>query len=308
MIAPFRGANSSNYLLGSSGATTTTFSRYDFTCENQVEAPVPGENQTAEGFDWVDENTIIYTTYNPSANRKRISRAHVTAEPFSVTPDTRWNANGFATTSVSTRIRNVRVGDVYSGYAYYGDAGQNVNPNFYAINLATGEETLLGNAGTLTGTGSFGVWTVVERGGKLFVQTTDNGVQVYNMTSATALGGLPTTYSKADLDQATGYAGQYWGFDASSDGRTLILGGSPGLAWELAATAEESLVAEISRAGSDIVISWPEAATGVAVEFTTDLSVPFAPLDPQSAVVTVNGKNTVTVPASAPHAFYRLRQ
>jgi hypothetical protein len=76
----------------------------------------------------------------------------------------------------------------------------------------------------------------------------------------------------------------------------------------LEATPKEPLVAEISRAGSDVVISWPEAATGVAVEFTTDLTVPFAPLDPQPAVVTVNGKNTVTIPASAPHAFYRLRQ
>ncbi|MBI2947484.1 MAG: hypothetical protein HYY23_07550, partial [Verrucomicrobia bacterium] len=175
MVAPFRGANRSIYLFAVSGATTTTFSRYDFNGENRVDAEVPGGGQSVDSFDWVDDNTILYTTYNPSANRKRLSLARVAANPFSVAADTRWNANGFITTSASTRIRNVRVGDLHKGYAYYGDAGQNDNPNFYAINLATGGETLLGNAGPLTGSGSFGLWTVVERGGKLYVQTTDNG-------------------------------------------------------------------------------------------------------------------------------------
>ena len=122
--------------------------------------------------------------------------------------NTAWNANAFITTSVTTRIRNVRVGDVYSGFAYYGDAGHNSNPNFYAVDLATGVETLLGNAGTLTGGGSFVVWTVLERGGYLYVQTTDNGIQVYNMNSATSLGSLYTTYTKLDLDAITG--GSAW--------------------------------------------------------------------------------------------------
>src|SRR5688572_14660961 len=169
MVAPFRGANRAVYLLGASGATTTTLSRYDFNGENRVDVEVPGVAQTTEGFDWVDENTIIYTTYNPSANRRRLSLGRVEAEPFSVTPDTRWNAEGFINTSASTRIRNVRVGDVHGGYAYYGDAGKNESSSFYALNLATGAETLLGNAGILTGGGSFGLWTVLERGGYLYV-------------------------------------------------------------------------------------------------------------------------------------------
>jgi hypothetical protein len=62
MVAPFRGANNVVYMLGASGATTTTFSRYDFTGENRVDADVPGGGQASEGYDWVDENTIIYTT------------------------------------------------------------------------------------------------------------------------------------------------------------------------------------------------------------------------------------------------------
>lgn len=234
MIAPFRGANRTRYILGGSSAATTVFSRYDFDGQNRMEAPVP-DGQSTETFDWVDENTIIYCIYNPSANRKRLGLAKVDAEPFAVTPDTRWNAEGYITTSATGRIRNVRVGDVYSGYAYYGDGGQNTNPKFFAINLATGVETELGNAGTLTGSGSFGIWTVVERGGYLYVQTTDNGIQVYEMTSATSIGALHTTYTKEQLTTLTGYSAQFWGFDVTTEGNMIV--GGTGLVCELAGPA-----------------------------------------------------------------------
>ena len=271
--------------------------------------PVPGDNQTSEGFDWTDENTIIYTTYNPSSGRKNLSLARVTAEPFSVAPDTRWNANGFITTSASTRIRNVRVGDRYSTYAYFGDAGQNTNPNFYAVNLATGQETPLGNAGPLTGSGSFGLWTVVERGGKLYVHTTDNGVQVFNMNSATSLGSLITTYSKAELDEATGYSGQYWGFDVSPDGRTFILGGSPGRAWELTLVSGESFPVGITRVASNVVLSWPLTITNAVVESATSLSLAqFTPLNPQPVIVPTADQNTATIPIAGTSAFFRIRK
>lgn len=233
-IAPFRGANRTRYILGASSAATTVFSRYDFDFQNRIEAPVP-EDQNTETFDWVDENTIIYCIYNPSGNRKRLALATVNAEPFTVTPDTRWNEQGYITTSITGRIRNVRVGDVYSGYAYYGDGGQNENPKFFAINLATGAETELGNAGTLTGTGSFGLWTVVERGGYLYVQTTDNGIRVYEMTSATTLGALVTTYTQEQLSALTGYNGQFWGFDVTAEGNMIVSG--TGLICELAGPA-----------------------------------------------------------------------
>jgi hypothetical protein len=110
MVAPFRGTNSTTYLLAASGATTTTFSRYDFNGQNRVDVDVPGGGQAADSFDWVDADTIIYTTYEPSANRTRLALAKVVAEPFAVTADTRWNADGYITTSVTTRIRNARVG------------------------------------------------------------------------------------------------------------------------------------------------------------------------------------------------------
>jgi hypothetical protein len=234
MVAPFRGPNRSAYLLGSSSGAgpTTTLSRYDFDGHNRVDIAAP-DGQTVEGFDWVNDTTIIFTCYSGADNQKRLYLADVTANPFAVSKNTRWNTNGYALTSVSTRIRNVRVGDKYSGFAYYGDASQNSSPRFYALNLTNGVSSLLGNAGTLTGSGSFGLWTVVERGGYLYVQTTDNGIQVYNMVDAVTLGSLYTTYAKDKLDALTGGSTQYYGLDVTPDGATLLLGGLEGKVAEL---------------------------------------------------------------------------
>jgi len=305
MVAPFRGAWRSTYMLGSSdgAAPTATFSRYDFDGNNRVDVNTP-DLQTAEGFDWVDNDTIIYTVYNPSSSRKRLYLVDVVAEPFSLTNNTTWNANGYITTSVGTRIRNVRVGDVYSGHAYYGDGNQNTDPKFYAVNLTTGAETLLGNAGTLTGTGSFGVWTVLERGGYLYVQTTDNGIQVYSMTSATTLGPLYATYDKATLEAVTGYTGQHHGLDVTPDGKQLLLATTAGLVFEL---GPPSL--SIARSGTDVVLSWPKSVTAVVVQASPSLSPPnFADLDPQPGVVVSEKMNTAQIPIGEGNTFFRLRK
>ena len=245
MVAPFRGANKTNYILGSSSAAgpATKFTRYNYDGTSPLSIDTP-DLQLADSFDWVDDNTIIYADYT-SGNRKRLYLATVVAEPFSVTVKPTWNANGYIDTSVSTRIRNIRVGEVYSGYAYYGDAGQNTNPNFYAVNLTTGAETLLGNLDTLTGSGSFGLWTVVERGGYLYVQTTDNGIFVYSMTSATTIGPIYTTYTKPQLDAVTGGSAQYFGLDLTSGGKKLLLGGLAGQVFELGAAGVPLLADEL---------------------------------------------------------------
>ena len=304
MVAPFRDANRTRYMMGSgSGAAlTTTFSRYDFDGNNRVDAVNPA-GLTAEGFDWVDDNTIIHTVYT-SGNRKRLYLADVVAEPFSMSANTAWNASGFNTTTVTTRIRNVRVGDLYSGFAYYGDAGQNNNPNFYAINLVTGVEILLGNAGTLTGTGSFGVWTVLERGGYLYVQTTDDGIQVYNMNSATSLGSLYSTYTKTGLDTITGSSGQYFGLDVTPDGSKLLLGGVGGLIFELGPP-----VLGVSQAATDVVVSWPASVNAVVLQHSLTLSPPsFTDLNPQPGVSSDGILNTATVPIANTTEFFRLRK
>ena len=235
MVAPFRGTNRSTYMLASSSAAvgTITFTRYGWDGNNPVSIDSPPA-LTVDAFDWVDDDTIIYAIYT-SGSRSKLYLADVVAEPFSVINNTTWNSSGYITTSVSTRIRNVRRGGVYSGYAYYGDAGQATDPKFYALNLATGAETLLGNlTGTLTGaTTSFGLWTVVERDGYLYVQTSDNGIYVYSMTGATTLGSLYTTYTKEQLDALTGGSPQYYGFDVTADGKRLLLGGQGGNVTEL---------------------------------------------------------------------------
>ncbi len=124
----------------------------------------------------------------------------------------------------------MRVGKTFTGYAYYGDAGVNDNPKFYAMDRVTGVSTELGGAGQLTGSGSYGLWTVVEAGGYLYVHTTDNGIQVYKMVDATTLGPLVYTYSKSLIDSLfPGQASsQYWGFDVSADGMRMVLSGSSG--------------------------------------------------------------------------------
>ena len=304
MVAPFRGLNSSTYMIGSgSGATlSTTFTRYDFDGNNPVSVPNPA-GLTAEGFDWVNSAAIIHTVYT-SGSRKRLHLATVVAQPFSMSANTAWNANGFINTSVTTRIRNVRVGNVYSGFAYYGDNGQNSNPNFYAVNLATGAETLLGNAGSLSGTGSFGVWTVLERGGYLYVQTTDNGIQVYAMNSATSLGALYTTYTKTDLDTITGGSAQYFGLDVTPDGSKLLLSGLGGLIYELGPPT-----LNIAPSGTDVIVSWPSTVNAVVVQNSlTLLPSSFTDMSPQPPIV-VNGlMNEATIPASNPAEFFRLRK
>jgi hypothetical protein len=306
MVAPFRGAYASTYMLGSSmglAPGTTTLSRYDFDGSNRVDANTP-DNQAAEGFDWVDEDTVIFAVYNPSGSRKRLYLADVVAHPFSVARNTTWNGDGYITTSVGTRIRNVRVGDVYHDYAYYGDGNQNTSPSFYALHLPTGTETWLGNAGLLTGSGSFGVWTVLERGGYLYVQTTDNGIQVYEMIDATTIGSLYTTYAKADLDAITGYTGQCYGLDVTPNGAQMLLGAAGGLVFELG-----SPVLSIARSGTDVILSWPATVNAVAIQATLGFSpASFADLDPQPAVQ-VSGKfNTATLSAAEGHSFFRLRK
>ncbi|HWQ90439.1 MAG TPA: hypothetical protein VN673_02120 [Clostridia bacterium] len=306
MVAPFRGANKTKYLIGSgSGATQNDLmSRYDFDGQNKVDFPFPGA-LTVEGFDWADDDTIICTAYD-SGNRNKLILVDVVADPFSLALNTSW-ANGYVTTSVTTRIRNVRRGDVYSGYAYYGDAGQVDNPNFYAVNLATGQETLLGNAGPLTASGgSFGLWTVVERGGYLFVQTTDDGIQIFQMTSATQLGPWHATYNRSELDMMSGTIApdKYYGFDVTPDGKRFLLGNGAGITAEIGAP-----LLNVTTLGSEAVLAWPASVVNVTVESAASLAPASFTDMPVPPAVYQDGKfNKANVTMTPEAAFFRLRR
>ena len=306
MVAPFRGANRLTYMMGSShiiGCEVPTFTRYDWNGFNPTTGYTP-DGLVAEGWDWVDNDTVIYTVY-ASGYRNRLCLADVVTEPFSIAFNTTWNANGYIETSVTTRIRNVRVGDVYRGYAYYGDAGQNNNPKFYAVNLATGAETELSSLPTLTGSGSFGLWSVVERDGYLYVQTTDNGVFVYKMTDATTLGPLYTTYTKAQLDAVTGGSTQYFGWDASSDGTRLLIGGLQGNVYEL----QGRPTLTVTRSGTTVQLSWPAAAAAQVLQSATSLSPgAFSDMTPQPPLVQDGELMKASVPVGNSSTFFRLRK
>ncbi len=303
MVAPFRGSLKTTYLLGSSSAIVggALMTRYNFDGTMPVITDAPGM-VTMDAFDWADDDTIIFTIYT-SGYRNRLYLADVNPEPFFLNLNTTWNPNGYVTTSVTGRLRNVRRGDVFSGYAYYGDGGQNNDPKFYALNLANGQETLLGGAGQLTGSGSFGIWTVLERGGYLYVQTTDNGVQVYEMKDATTLGALYTTHTKAQLDALTGGSIQYWGLDVGPRGELLLSGGN-GQTTEL----EGRPAVAISRAGGNVVLSWPAGVSAMTVQSATDLAAGFTDLDPQPAVEASGELKTVTIPLApgAEQTYFRL--
>jgi hypothetical protein len=123
------------------------------------------------------------------------------------------------------------------------------------------------------------------------------------------LGSLEKSYTKQDLDDATGYTGQYWGFDVTQDGKTFVLGGAQGKAWELAVTAQDELRVSISRSGNNVILSWPGSISGVVIESTPTLSpVSFAEIVPQPVVTMDQGQNTATIPIGTGSMFFRLKK
>ncbi|MGN6384969.1 MAG: hypothetical protein ACTHMT_01895, partial [Verrucomicrobiota bacterium] len=110
-------------------------------------------------------------------------------------------------------------------------------------------------------------------------------------------------------DEATGYTGQYWGFDVTSDGKTFVLGGAPGTAWELTVTAQEPLSVSISRSGNDVVLAWPAAIDGATVE-AADALAPggFSEMNPQPTVEGNEGQNNATIPPQGKMRFVRLKK
>ncbi len=227
VLMPFRGDNSESYILVGGGNANNYFRRYSFDLTDPVAVESPFGTTMSDGWDWVNDGTIIFPGYD-SGTRSTLYLMDVAADPFAVSANTRWNSDGYVGTSAD-RIRNVRVGKTYTNYAYYGESNNNADPGLYALDLATGTETKLGELGGLTGTGSHGVFTVLEAGGFLFVQTTNEGIFVYNMEDATTLGtslsGDPLVpyYSKALLNTVTGVTGSNYSFDVSPDLTKMLL-------------------------------------------------------------------------------------
>ena len=208
------------HVLLAGGASNDYFSRINPNLDLDTRVFATSLAVTPSSFDWVDDNTIIHNSYK-SGLRTNLYLTDVAAEPFQVAANTRWNANGYVTTAATTRIRNVRVGDVYSGYAYYGDSGAST-AGFWAIDLATGVSYPLGTL-SVTGDGSWGLWTVKEVDGFLYVHTTHDGIYVYSMTNATTLDALCARHTKETLNALAEDTNPNWGFDVVDGGSRMLL-------------------------------------------------------------------------------------
>ncbi len=223
-------SQTSDYVLLSGGADNDYFSRIDPNLNLDTRILATNLNVRPSSYDWVDDDTIIHNSYK-SGLRTNLYLTDINPDPFQVTTNTSWNANGYVTTGATTRIRNIRVGDNYSGYAYYGDAGINT-AGFYVIDLATGVSTQLGTL-EVTGDGSWGLWTVKEADGFLYIHTTHDGIYIYNMTDATTLGTLHTRYTKDKLDTLAEDTNPNWGFDVVDGGSRMLLSAGRGRVIEI---------------------------------------------------------------------------
>ncbi|MEN6425581.1 MAG: hypothetical protein ABFE13_09480 [Phycisphaerales bacterium] len=221
---------SADYVLLAGGASNDYLSRIDPNLNVDTRVFATDLAVMPSSYDWVDDNTIIHNSYK-SGLRANLYLTDIHPAPFQVAANTSWNANGYVTTGATTRIRNVRVGDIYRGYAYYGDSGV-TNAGFWAIDLATGVSTQLGTI-EATGDGSWGLWTVKEVDGFLYVHTTHDGVYVYRMTGATTLGTLHARYTKDKLDALAEDTNPNWGFDVVDGGARMLLSAGLGRVIEI---------------------------------------------------------------------------
>jgi hypothetical protein len=268
MVGGFLGAESSTYLMATGGAYVpkNLLTRFDFADgANPVSVTCP-VGEAVSSYAWTGTpNRMVYNLYKPTTSE--IILADVTPNPFTVTAVTTgpWDgsrsmpefggAGPGAIPTSSNYIRAVTVGSTYNNYAFYGDGGTGSGGvagatfKFWNINLDTGLETELGTFGPLQtvppgGTYYNMIWTVVERGGYLYVQTTrgdadGNVVKIYHMTSPTTLeleGGAPkviAAYTWSQLAAITGEPTYYLGFDVSPDGSRMLISGTLGKAFEL---------------------------------------------------------------------------
>jgi len=219
-----------DYVLFSGGADNDYFSRIDPNLNLDTRVFAMNLDFRPSSFDWVDDDTIVHNSYK-SGLRSNLYLTDINPDPFQVTANTSWNTNGYVTTGATTRIRNVRVGDIYNGYAYYGDSGINT-AGFWVIDLATGVSMQLGTI-NVTGDGSWGLWTVKEVDRFLYVHTTHDGIYIYNMTDATTLGTLHTRYTKDELDALAEDTNPNWGFDVVDDGARMLLSAGLGRVIEI---------------------------------------------------------------------------
>lgn len=303
MWSAMDGGSSTDWVLLAGGANEEFFSRLPYNAENTDARVFAGAaNREPNSFDWVDNDTIIYSSYE---TRSTLYLADVTADPFTVTTNTTWNVDGAVTTAAG-RIRNVRVGDVYNTHAYYAEAAVDSNATVWSLDLATGESTSVGAIEQVSGDGSWGLWTIKEVDGYLYVHTSHDGVYVYEMEDATTLGPLFTQYTKETLDglmsAAGGTVSPNWGFDVVNNGSLMLLGGN-GMVIEIG--ADSGGLGDVNLDGVvngldvdpfvDVLLNGPYQ---VEADMNADGDVNGLDVDPFVAAVVGGGLTVVPEPAT----------
>jgi hypothetical protein len=303
MWSAMDGGSSTDWVLLAGGADEKLFSRLPYNAENTDDRVFAGAaNREPNSFDWVDNDTVIYSSYE---TRSTLYLADVTADPFTVTTNTTWNADGAVTTAAG-RIRNVRVGDVYDTHAYYAEAAVDSNATVWSLDLATGESTPVAAIEQVSGDGSWGLWTIKEVDGYLYVHTSHDGVYVYEMEDATTLGSLFTQYTKETLDglmsAAGGTVSPNWGFDVVNNGSLMLLGGN-GMVIEIG--MDSGGLGDVNLDGVvngldvdpfvDVLLNGPYQ---VEADMNADGDVNGLDVDPFVAVVVGGGLTAVPEPAT----------
>jgi hypothetical protein len=91
---------------------------------------------------------------------------------------------------------------------------------------------------------------------------------------------------------------------------TAYNGGDPGVNVEygtvFSLALESAPQLNITPAGTNVILTWTNNATGFTLEFTTNLTPPAIWSTNSTAPVVVSGQYTVTNPISGTQKFYRL--
>lgn len=210
------GFGGTDYVLASGGSYNNSFALLNYSTLSVVALATSSYGAVEPAtFDWVDNGTIIFSSYE---NRGVLYMADVAYSNGALTVAE--SGIGAVTTSAA-RIRSVFVGDVYNGYAYYSSSSAS-SVGVYALDLTTGVESLVMTYTEGQYRYNHGVWTVKELDGYLYIHTPGDGVTVYNMTDATTVGSVAETYSQSLLDSLTGNTNASYGFDVVENGNRML--------------------------------------------------------------------------------------
>ena len=138
----------------------------------------------------------------------------------------------------------------------------------------------------------------------LLVSSLSGWAQSYNLSWFTIDGG-GITFSSAGNFTLSGTIGQP---DAGmlSGGNYELTGGFWGVAVAIQNVGAPLL--KVTRAGSNVIITWPSSETGFLVEVTDRLASPTQWTGVSQTPALIGDQHSVTLPASVGNKFYRLRQ